>query len=270
MPTLIKPSGTTGMSTEELYPAGYKPPVAVAGVPGVPATVTTSGVGGPTQDRANIDYLLNPYFDTAEVRQNAAEQNLGQGVAGSGFGVGTTNRLLDSERIKRFQLGHEMLDPYLNRELTASEGAANRASELQRIAAQGAQALQQLQLQEAGQTARATAEQNAALQRQVLAGNQAMAQLSIREAGDTGRNNASIAGNLANTRLNIGGNVIASYIRNNPAGTGSVTSGGFIPVTASGQPINSGPAAYNPAARGVQPSSATNTIDAILSKYGLL
>lgn len=234
------------------------------------ATTTTTGAGGATQDRANIDYLLNPYFDQSEVRQNAAEQNLGQGVAGSGFGLGTTNRLLESEKVARFKLGHEMLDPYLGRELQASEGAANRAADLQRVAQQGAQALQQLQLQEAGQTARATAAQNAELQRQVLAGNQAMAQLSIREAGDTSRSNASIAGNLANTKLNIGGNIIANYLNRNPIQNAPVTSSGMLPITASGEAIRPGPAAYNPAARGGVVNSSANTIDEILRRYNLL
>jgi hypothetical protein len=246
-------------------------------------TTTTSSPGGATQDRLNIDYLLNPYYDTSETRTNAAEANLGQGVQGSGFGSGTTNRLLESERIQRFQLGHQMLEPYLQRDFQAGQAAAERQARLNEIAAQGAQALQQLQLSEAGQTARLNTQEAAALQRQVLSGQQAMQQLGIQQAGENTR-----------TRLNIGGNILNTLLTHpNVYGGGGATTGtgtrGYNNV-ATGAPGSSTPnyitefdwASQTPISRPnpnppvaggtrniIGAVTGLSTIDSILRRYGL-
>lgn len=218
--------------------------------------------GGASQDRANIDYLLNPYFNTSEVETNAAEQSLGQGTIGSGFASGTRGRLLESEKINRFQLGHQMLEPYLNREFQGAQAEADRASRLNEIAAQGAQAMQQLQLEEAGQTARASSAERAALERAILQGQQAMQQLTLQEAGQTGRSNASIAGNLANTRLNILGNLASDAMRRPQATTtpSYITDFDWTTQTHSTRP--------NPAA--TPTGGGMSSIDSILRRYGLL
>ena len=184
---------------------------------------------------------------------------------------------MDSERIARQKLGHEMLEPYLNRGFQASENAANRASRLNEIAAQGAQALQQLQLQEAGQSARASEAENAALQRQVLAGQQAVTQLKLGQAGDLTRTREQIAGNLATTKLGITGDILKTYLAKAGAGltpqpqepTGYQR---MLPTTASGETILPAPEAFNPVARGIRPTgvASSGTIDGILRKYGLL
>lgn len=170
---------------------------------GQPPTSTSSYDTGSLaqKDRANIDFLLNPNFDQTETRMNAAEANLGSGLAGSGFAQGTTNRMLDSERIARLKLGHEILDPYLNREAAERLQSQQNQARLNEIAAQGAQALQQLQLQEAGLATRQSAAEQARLREIAAQGNQAMQQLQLQEAGQNSRLKTSIGGNIINTIL---------------------------------------------------------------------
>lgn len=153
------------------------------------------------KDRANIDFLLNPNFDQTETRMNAAEANLGSGLAGSGFAQGTTNRMLDSERIARLKLGHEILDPYLNREAAQKLQSQQEQARLNEIAAQGALALQQLQLQEAGLASRQSASERARLEQIAAEGNQAMQRLQLSEAGEAARQKVGIGGNIITTLL---------------------------------------------------------------------
>lgn len=232
------------------------------------------------QDEKNIRQLLSPYFDPTETLTNAAEQNLAAGVQGSNFGMGTARRLLDSEKIARQKLGHEMLEPYLQRQFQASEGAANRAAQLQAIAAEGAQALQRLQLQEAGATSRMTQEQNNALQRQAIAGQQALEQLKLGQAGDLTRTREQIAGNLAGQKLGIVGNLLGDYFSKlKPSTTASVGGAGasyeiFKPnmAAAGGLPVfeQTRPTRTIPGADSTAGVASAGTIDSILRKYGLI
>lgn len=231
----------------------------------------TANVGpvntGASQDRINIDYLLNPYAALNETRTNAAEANLGAGVQGSGFGSGTTSKLLDSERIARFQLGHSMLEPYLQREFQGSQAAADRQARLNEIAAQGAQALQQLQISEAGQSARLTQQEQAALQRQILSGQQAMQQLQLQEAGQTGRLNTSIRGNIV-------GNLIEAAAKRPTTSSG--TPGYVTNYNWADQPnfLNRPTTTPQPQLRtssgGIGGGIGISTIDNILRRYGLM
>ena len=225
----------------------------------------TGGAGGAGQDQMNIDYLLNPYTALPETQMRAAEANLGAGTSGSGFASGTTNRLLDSERIARMQLGHQLLEPYLQRDFQAQQAAADRLARLQEIQAQGAQALQQLQLSEAGQTARLTQEEQSQLQRQVLAGQQAVQQIRIQQAGETGRLGQSIRGNILNT-------LIGAAIQR-PTST---TAAGYVtPRYVSDFDWASQTSTLRPAATTPPRTTTTtggiglNTIDTILRRYGL-
>lgn len=240
-------------------------------VPGAMPGAARLSPGGATQDRANIDYLLNPAFNTREVEQSGAERALGGGFAGSGFGQAGTMRLLDSERISRMRLGNEMLQPYLQREFQGAESAAARAQELEVQAREGAAALQRLQLSEAGQTARLSMEERARMEQLVEQGRQAMQQLTLKEAGDTARTNAQIGGNLANT-------VLSRAL----AGSGGVTPGPAQPNTQSyrwqtdyntGQVIGgvAPPPSYYAPPAGTRSSGAisSSTIDRILRQYGL-
>lgn len=196
----------------------------------------SAGTGGgvpmyadPTaQDRQNISYILNPNFDTSETRMRGAEMNLGQGVEGSGFGSGTTNRLLESEKLARFKLGNEMLQPYQERAATAANLATTGAQRLNEIAAQGAQALQQLQISEAGQSARLSQEEAARLQQIALAGQQAMSELQLREAGESSRLNRQIGSQENLARLNLGGNILQTLLQASTRGGGG---GAGVPST---------------------------------------
>lgn len=181
----------------------YRPEVVNQLGSGSTVAPNTSGSspGGAAQDRININYLLNPYVALPETQQRSAEANLGAGTSGSGFGAGTATKLLDSERIARMQLGHQLLEPYLQRDFQAQQAEADRASRLNEIAAQGAQALQQLQLSEAGQTARLTQEEASRLRQQVLSGQQAMQQIQLQQTSETARLGQSIRGNILNTLI---------------------------------------------------------------------
>ncbi len=240
-------------------------------------TVGTSSGGGEGQDRANINYLLNPYYDTSEARMNAAAQNLGQGVAGSGFASGTTNRLLESEKVQRFQLGHQMLEPYLQRSFQAQQSAADRAARLNEIAAQGAQALQQLQLSEAGQTARLTQAERAELEQQILKGQQAMQQAQLAQAGETSRTRLGIGGNILNTLLRgygegeSGGGTRTSAGRGvNDISTGATTPGYISSFDWASQTPSFRTAPPQPAGSGGRTGGVNmSTIDSILRRYGL-
>lgn len=164
-----------------------------------PGTDVLSGA-----NRANIAQLFDPRFGRDETINRGAENQIAGGWGEGGFGLNQTNRLLDSERKANFELGAKLLEPYLGREHESSINATNNAARLQQIAAEGAQALQRLQLSEAGQTARLNRSEAAALERAVLAGNQALQQITLREAGETGRQRTQIQGNLANTLLGAG------------------------------------------------------------------
>lgn len=192
-----------------------QPGAAAPGAPALAAGPGTDVLSG--ANRANIAQLFDPRFGRDETINRGAENAIAGGWGEGGFGLNQTNRLLDSERKANFELGAKLLEPYLARESAASLQASDQAARLQQIAAEGAQALQRLQLSEAGQTARLNAEQAGALQRAVLAGNQAMQQLTLREAGDTGRQRTQIQGTLANTLL---GAALSG------AGSGSSGSGG--------------------------------------------
>jgi len=149
---------------------------------GLPAYNTGSLAG---QDRQNIGNLLTGNFDPYEYNMASAEKALGTG--GGGFAGAQRLKLLDSEKMARMQLGHQELDPYLQREQqTALQSQAERA-QAANIAQEGALALQRLQLSESGQSARLSQEEAARLQEAVLQGNQAMDRLKLTESGENSR-----------------------------------------------------------------------------------
>lgn len=230
-------------------------------------------IGGPGQDRSNIDFLLNPNFNTFETDTRAAEKAVGAGQSGSNWAGNVRSNMLDSERIKRFQLGHEMLQPYLQRDFQASESAAGRAADLQRSIMEGNQAMERLQLSEAGQTARLSQEERARLEQLAEQGRQSMQQLLLREAGESGRQREAIGGQLANTLL-------SNALR--PPGSSSTrtTSGGSRSPSPSyrwqtdpdsGQVVGgvAPPPSYYENMGGSS-SAGSTSVDRILRRYGLL
>lgn len=236
--------------------------------------------GGATADRKNIDFLLNPNFNTFETDTNAAEKAVGGGYSGSQWAGNVRSNMLDSERIKRFQLGHQMLEPYLQREFQAGEGAADRASALQRAIMEGNQAMERLTLSEAGQTARLSQEERAHMEQLAEQGRQAMQQLTLREAGDTSRQQTEIGGRLANTLLSgaLSGGASLGGSRGPSQTTFAAGGGSLSPgdnwanhsniFAAPGSPITGGMVGVNPTSPGYR-SIGSNSIDRILRQYGL-
>ncbi len=164
----------------------------------VPSTGGAATVGGLSQaNLGNINTLFDPNFGREETMMHGASNAAAGGWGGGGFAGAQGLKLLDSEKKANWMVGQQMLEPYLAREHQSGLQASENAARLQQIAAEGAQALQRLQLSEAGQTARLNSAQAAELQRQVLSGQQAMQQLTLQEAGDTGRLRESISGNIA-------------------------------------------------------------------------
>lgn len=259
--------------------------------PPTPANAPAMPVPGAPGYPPGVGELFDPNFGRTETQQIAAENALMGGFAGSGFALGQGARLLDSERKANLLAGHQILEPYLDREFQSGQNAADRASRLNEIAAQGANALQQLQLSEAGATARLSASQRGELERQVLSGQQAMQQLTLREAGETGRTREQIGGRLAETVL---GAALTPGRAGTPVGGARPGTPGN-PYTAANPSGPLGPTFYGSSGTGiapVAPGSVTSpftitpyrppsgdsvsrllggsTIDALLRKYNLL
>lgn len=243
------------------------PTGASAALPAGPGTDVLSGA-----NRANIATLFDPNFGRGEVMTLANENAIAGGWGSGGFAGAQGLKLLDSERKANFLLGAQLLEPYLQRENAASLQASDNAARLNQIVAEGAQALQRLQLSEAGQTARLNSSQASELQRQVLAGQQAMQQLTLREAGETGRQNTAIQGNLASQLVGA-----ALDRSNRAAATPAPPVGGSYYLNNSGLPGGGTPGGPDP--RVARPAYAgsvgtlglgSSSIDALLRKYGLL
>lgn len=157
--------------------------------------------GGATQDRANIDALLRGEFDPYEINMQSAENAIAGGVPGSGFAQAGRYKLLDSEKLARQRMGNEMLDPYLNREHQQKLQSQAEAARLQEIAAQGEEALRQLQASQSGRMAELSQQQKAQLEYLAQQGSQALEQLKLQQSGQKEITGMNIGGNLANTAL---------------------------------------------------------------------
>lgn len=255
-----------------------------------PAPSGGATVGGlSATDLGNINNIFDPNFGRRDAQQDAAQNAVGSGWGGGGFAHNQGLVLTDREKKGNWELGHKMLEPYLAREHDTNINTANNAARLQQIAAEGAAALQRLQLSEAGQTARLNTEQAAALQRQIVAGQQAMQQLTLKEAGDTGRLRESIGGGIASDLIRAsisggggGGGSSAGPVRSGPGGRVNMELGStYNPAvpqfgsTVGMKPYGSATPAYNPNAQGIrEPAGAgaigATSIDRILARYGLL
>lgn len=167
----------------------------------MPVLPNFNGGGGVTQDRANIDSLLRGEFDPYEINMQSAEQAVGSGTGGSGFAQAGRYKLLDSEKQARMRLGHEELEPYTNREHQAKLQAESEAARLNEIAAQGEQAMRQLEASQSGRMAELSQQEKAQLEYLAQQGSQALAQLRVSESGANDR-----------TRLGIGGNIITTLL----------------------------------------------------------
>lgn len=240
--------------THPLWPAQPLPAYNAAVPP--PAAAPASNLP------AGVAQLFDPNFGRTETLTRGAENALAGGYGGSGFGANQSVRLLDSERKANFLAGHQILEPYLQRQHQSSENAADRASRLQQIAAEGQQAMERLRMSEAGQTARLSSELSARLQQQVLDGQQAMQRLTLTEAGATSRQNTGIRGDLAQI-------ILQSALRR-PDTTATTTPGSGV-YTHYADGIRLGDYADTPATttRGSSGLLGASSVDAILRRYGL-
>lgn len=150
-------------------------------------------------DQQNIGRLLSGDFDPYEYNMASAENALGTGSGG--FAANSRLKLLDSEKLRRQQIGNQMLDPYLTRQHQASLQTQSEAARMREIAEEGRLAMERLQLSESGEGERLSARLKAELEQQILAGNQAMDRLRLSESGATERTRIGIGGNLASEVL---------------------------------------------------------------------
>lgn len=240
--------------------------------------------GGVTQDRANIDFLLNPNFNTFETETNAAEKAVAGGMSGSSWAGNVRSNMLDSERIKRMTLGNQMLEPYLSREHQASQAAADRAQRAELAILEGNQAMERLRLSEAGQTARLSQSERARLEEIAAQGRISMQELLTREAGESGRQNTQIRGQLANTLLSGNLSASARSVSRDGGEGGRIptvfgTAGGRLApgqnwantanfLATQGSQTTGGPAPM-PRSNGIT-GVGSSGIDRILRQYGLL
>jgi hypothetical protein len=185
--------------------------IASYGIPKLPTYGTPTGPpsGGATQDRSNIDQLLSGQFDPYEINMQSAEKAVGSGTGGSGFAQAGRYKLLDSEKLARQQLGHQELEPYLNREHQSAMQSEGEAARLKEISAQGEQAMQQLAAAQSGRMAELSQQEKAQLEYLAQQGNQATEQLKLQQAG-----NREITG------MNIAGNIVTSSLRGGSGGGG--------------------------------------------------
>lgn len=139
----------------------------------LPTAPAASGVSSDDLARKNINWLLNPNYDTSEVDTRAAEKAVGGGYSGSNFANLGRNLMRDSERIRRMELGQQMLAPYQQRDFQASQAAADRAHQLQLAVMQGEQAMQRLAASERGMTERLTMQERAAMEQLIRQGQDA-------------------------------------------------------------------------------------------------
>jgi hypothetical protein len=220
-------------------------------------------------DKANIRFLLNPNFDTAETDMRAAERAVGGGFGGSGFASGLRGRLLDSERISRAKLGNEMLAPYLQRSFTAGESALQRGHEVGESARERAARLQELQLREAGEGARLTEAERGEMERLLESGRIQARDRLVTEAGLNQRANMSLIGSLLNRGGSSGGGTTRPGLPGQvaPLGTNDISSGYSFGMPDGTQPFRH-PSAITSDDRGSGYVSSSS-IDRLLRRYGL-
>lgn len=156
---------------------------------------------GAALDRQNIDQLLSGQFDPYEINMQSAERAIGSGTPGSGFAQAGRYKLLDSEKLARKQLGHQMLDPYLNREHQQQLQTQSEAARLKEIAVQGELAMQQLQASQSGRMAELSQQEKAQLEYLAQQGSQALEQMRLQQSGQREITGMNIGGNIINTLL---------------------------------------------------------------------
>lgn len=213
------PVGTAAGGTGTSQPVGSATSAGLAPV-GAPSYPALPDYGPQTsQVLGNISSLLNPsYGDMDEARMKSAAKSYGQGTSGSAFANNGLLKMLDSEKIKRQELGAQLLEPYLQRNTTLQTATMAQQGETYRAILAGQQAMERLKLSEQGLSERLSASMKNDLQMQVLRGQQALAQGY--QSGMFGLENTSLQGqyHLAGTNLNP---LTQQTLRGEMLGTGS-------------------------------------------------
>lgn len=163
-----------------------------------PAAPTVPGYNGlapyhlPAEVAQNVSWLMNP-GSTYDVDQRAAEANLGRGTAGSAFGVLNTYNLRDQDRIQRVEAANKILEPYVQRYQDMHLEGQREAAQLAAIAAQGDNAMKQLQAEQGGRAALQSEAERAQAERDAALGQQALEQLRVKGGFETQQQAAQFA-----------------------------------------------------------------------------
>lgn len=150
-----------------------------------------------------IDWILNPQINFTETDSNAAAQALALGVSGSPFAGINNLRLRDSERMNRIALGNQLLNPFLDRDASAALEASRQAGEDRRLEVSGAQALDRIRAQAGSDREMALLEQQNRSNLLKEEGAQRLQQLQLQEAGETGRQGTALAAQQQNIQTQI-------------------------------------------------------------------
>lgn len=166
-------------------------------IPNMPTTPAPARKARPIEDSllTNIQSLLNPTTASLnEADTNAASLAFASGVPGSsGFGQNQQLVLRDSEQRQRLQQAADLYEPIAQRESAETLARESQAGEDRRLATSGQQAMERLQLSEAGQTERLTSQQAADARRQILEGDQAMERLNASNAFTSSQQGGELA-----------------------------------------------------------------------------
>lgn len=152
---------------------------------------------------AGIDWILNPQINFTEADTNAAAQALALGVPGSQFAGVNNLRLRDSERMNRIALGNQLLNPFLDRDAAAAMEASRQAGEDRRLEVSGAQALDRIRAQAGAEREIAQLQEQARANLLTQEGAQRLQQLQLQEAGETGRQGTALAAQQQNIQSQI-------------------------------------------------------------------
>lgn len=151
--------------------------------------------------KSSLSWLFQPNAGQQDADMSAAAAAIGGGMPGSQFAQNNQLRLRAGERANFLKLGHELLNPYLQRE------SDERRTQMQ-INAQAAQQA----ITESGAMSRLNAEQAGALQRALISGNQQAAHDLLTEAGADRRQSATLANSLLESTMRNQAGILQSLL----------------------------------------------------------
>lgn len=252
-------SGITAYNAAgQIVPTGPSVPGAIPqGNPALPSYLSPTSSANL---KSGIDWLLNPNPDLSEVDTRAAEKALGGGYSGSNFGNLGRYLMRDSEKIRRLQLGQQLLQPYQEREFQAAESTKAQNAAMQQAVLVGQQAMERLKLSEAGETARLTQAEEAAMKQLIEQGKQAGQRLTQELANRTALSQAEIQAKLQQQAMGdqaaLGRTLVSEVGKTTPANGGSGITTAFDWASGTSHVINA-----------PQSGAGTSVAQDLLSRY---